>query len=384
MLTYSVRPRGGVVHALELSRALAERGHDPHLVALAPPGVELFRPSAVPVHLIRHRAEEPGIDGRVLGMLAAYRDGLARLVAERGFDVVHAQDCLSANAALELRAAGAIDRVVRTVHHVDEFRSPVLVECQKRSIHGPDLVLCVSPPWVARLWQEFGVEAGLVTNGVDPRRFGPPRDPAERARLRASAGLVGRLVVLAVGGIEPRKGSLTLVEAFARLSASCPARRPLLVVAGGATLFDYRDEAERFDARAAELGVAGDVRTLGPVGDAELLRLYRAADVFAFPSTAEGFGLAALEALAAGLPVVATDLAAFGGFLRHERSALLVPVGDARALAAALERVAGDPDLADRLRAEGLRLARAHGWDRAARAHERIYLEFARAAAAVG
>src|SRR5207248_520265 len=119
-------------------------------------------------------------------------------------------------------------------------------------------------------------------------------DGAERARLRASAGLAGRLVVLAVGGIEPRKGSLTLVEAFARLAAARPERRPLLVVAGGATLFDYRDEAERFAARAAALGVAGDVRTLGPVGDDELLGLYRAADVLAFPSTAEGFGLAAL------------------------------------------------------------------------------------------
>src|SRR5262249_23115489 len=240
--------------AWALSRPLAERGPDRVLAALAPPGVELFRPTAVPVHLIRHRAEEPDIDGRVLGMLAAYRDGLAELLAERRFDVVHAQDCLSANAALELRERGLIDRVVRTVHHVDDFRSPVLVECQERSIRDPDLLLCVSPPWVDRLRREFGVEAGLVTNGVDPERFCPPRDAEERARLRAAAGLAERVAVLTVGGIEPRKGSVTLVEAFAHVAAARPERRPLLVVAGGATLFDYRDEAARFAARAAELG----------------------------------------------------------------------------------------------------------------------------------
>ena len=221
-----------------------------------------------------------------------------------------------------------------------------------------------------------------MTNGVDPGRFGPLRDPGERERLRAAAGVAGRLVVLTVGGIEPRKGSVTLVEAFAHLAAARPELRPLLVVAGGATLFDYRDEAARFASRAGQLGVAEDVRALGPVRDDELLDLYRGADVFAFPSTAEGFGLAALEALAAGLPVVASDLEAFRGFLRHERSALLVPVGDAGALAAALERVATDERLAARLRAEGLLVAGAHGWDRAAEAHERAYVDFVHPVAA--
>jgi glycosyltransferase-like protein len=332
MLTYSVKPRGGVVHALEVSEALARRGHEVELMALARPDEELFRPTALPVRLVRHVATEPEFDERILGMLAAYTEGLARLIG--GFDVVHAQDCLSANAALELRDRGVVERVLRTVHHVDDFTSPSLVECQDRSILEPDELLCVSDDWVARLARDYGVRAGLVRNGVDLARFRPARDAAERARDRARAGLGKRLTVLTVGGIEPRKGSVTLVEAFAALRRELPERDPLLVIAGGSTLFDYRHELDRFAARVEQLGLGPHVRVTGPLEPDELEGLYRAADVFAFPSVKEGFGLAALEALACELPVVASDLAAFRGFL-DERCARLVPVGDAAALSRA-------------------------------------------------
>ncbi len=70
------------------------------------------------------------------------------------------------------------------------------------------------------------------------------------------------------------------------------------------------------------------MRVLGPLAPDEIERLFRAADVFAFPSVKEGFGLAALEALAAELPVVASDLDVFRGFLTDGESALLAPVGD--------------------------------------------------------
>ena len=68
MLTYSVKPRGGVVHALEVSEALARRGHQVELMALARPEEELFRPTTVPVRLVRHVATEPEFDGRIIGL----------------------------------------------------------------------------------------------------------------------------------------------------------------------------------------------------------------------------------------------------------------------------------------------------------------------------
>jgi glycosyltransferase involved in cell wall biosynthesis len=149
------------------------------------------------------------------------------------------------------------------------------------------------------------------------------------------------------------------------------------------TLFDYRHERERFDARAGELSVSEHVRVLGPLPGGQIEGLLRAADVFAFPSVKEGFGLVALEALAAELPVVASDLDVLRGFLTDGDSALLAPVGDGAALAAALGRVARDASLRERLRAAGRAVVAAHTWDTAAAAHERAYEAFRRARASV-
>ena len=373
MLTYSLRPRGGVVHALEVSEALARRGHEVELFALGRPGEEFFRAPRVPATIVRHDEHDGPFDDRIRRMIHVYGEGLAEPLAAGRFDVVHAQDCLSCNAALELRGLVAAGPLIRTVHHVDDFRSPSLIECQDRSILEPDAVLCVSRPWRVTLERDFGVRALLVGNGVDTGCFRPPRDAGERAGERRLAGVDGRFAVLTIGGIEPRKGSLTLLEAFAALCRRAPHVEPLLVVAGGATLFDYRDEIDRFHARVAQLGLGERVRVLGPVEPAELERLYRAADVFAFPSVKEGFGLAAVEALASGLPLVASDLDVFSEFLEHEGNALLCPVGDAGALGDALVRLALDPGLRSRLASRARRDAAGHTWEAAAEAHERAY-----------
>jgi glycosyltransferase-like protein len=384
MLTYSLRPRGGVVHAIEISEALARRGHEVELIGLGPPGEGFFRHPLVPVRIIRYEPLDAPFDERVAAMLGAYRDGFAERLAETQFDLIHSQDCLSANAALELRDAGAVPHVIRTVHHVDDFTSPSLIECQTRSILGPDARLCVSEPWVRRLARDYGVPAELVRNGVDARRYRPVRDVAERHRLRERFGLGDGFTVLTIGGIEPRKGSLTLLEGFARLREVAPELDSLLVVAGGATLFDYRHEIDRFHARVAELGLGDRVRVLGSLPDHEIQSLYRAADAFAFPSTKEGFGLAALEALASGLPVVASRLDEFDAFLEHDRSALLVGVGDVGALGAALARLARSRATRDALRAGGASVAAEYTWERAAIAHERVYARLLRSLTAVG
>ncbi|HTP19495.1 MAG TPA: MSMEG_0565 family glycosyltransferase [Solirubrobacteraceae bacterium] len=385
MLTYSLRPRGGVVHALEISEALARRGHEVELIALGPPGERFFREPNVPSRIVRYETiRDAPFDERIMAMCAAYRDGLAEPLSQGGFDLIHAQDCLSANAALELRDAGVFPHLIRTVHHIDDFTSPSLVECQARSILRPDALLCVSEPWVARLANEFGLPAELVSNGVDTDRYRPPRDPAERGRARERFELGDRFTVLTIGGIEPRKGSLTLLEGFARLRELVPDLDALLVVAGGATLFDYRHEIDRFHARVASLGVQESVRVLGSLSDRDIESLYRAADVFAFPSTKEGFGLAALEALASGVPVVATELEEFATYLEHDRSALLVPVGNGDALGDALACVARSRETRARLRAGGLNVAAEYTWDRAAVEHERVYSGLLASLGAVG
>jgi glycosyltransferase involved in cell wall biosynthesis len=152
-------------------------------------------------------------------------------------------------------------------------------------------------------------------------------------------------------------------------------------VVGGHTFFDYRAYRDGALARLPELGLVEgrDVLLLGTVSEADLGGWYRAADAFAFPSVKEGFGLVVLEALAAGLPVVASDIPVFAEYLEDGHSALLVPPGDPVALAGALARLAGDPALRRRLADGGRPLVDRFTWAAAAHAHREIY-----AAATVG
>ena len=112
---------------------------------------------------------------------------------------------------------------------------------------------------------------------------------------------------------------------------------------------------------------------LGPVADAEMPALYRAADAFAFPSEREGFGLVVLEAQAAGLPVVASDLPVLREFLSPGEDCLMVPAGDAAALAEALVAATSRGPARERLLAAGRETARRFTWEAAAAAHEAVY-----------
>jgi glycosyltransferase-like protein len=377
LLTYSTKPRGGVVHALNLAEALDARGADVELWALSPDGAGFFRETSVPTHLVPVERRDEPVDERIL----RYADALTDALREAGpADIHHAEDCLSARSLLALRDEGLVDEIVRTVHHVDSFESGFLEECQRASIQDVDHRVCVSQFWADRLVEEFGVDSDVVANGVDAGRFsssGLSRQDAGRVM-----GWGDRPVVLTVGGIEPRKGSRTLLEAFARARGRL-GEGALLAIAGGETLFDYRDyrdgwrdDAERLglmvhDGRDAPLDA--DVAVLGRIEDHEMTALYRGADVLGFPSTREGFGLVVLEAMAADLPVVASDIAVFQEHLTDGENCLMVPVGDSGPLAEALVRAARDGDLRARLIPKGRATAAAFTWERAAEQHEAIY-----------
>jgi glycosyltransferase involved in cell wall biosynthesis len=97
------------------------------------------------------------------------------------------------------------------------------------------------------------------------------------------------------------------------------------------------------------------------------------ADAFAFPSVKEGWGLVVLEALASGLPVVASDLPVFREYLTHDETALLVPAGEAGPLAAAMRQLVCDPKLRQRLGERGPEVAQRFSWAASARDHAEIY-----------
>ena len=380
LLTYSTKPRGGVVHTLELADALADLGVPVRVVALGDPAAGFFRPVRAPVTLVPGPVGAADLEAKVAGSIDCLEAVLTEVVAATPGVVLHAQDCISARAAARVRDA-AVERVpvVRTVHHVDDFTSPVLQDCQRAAILEPDVVLAVTEVWRKILAADYGVRPSVVPNGVDVTRYADG-SPARAAQLRASVGAADRPLLLAVGGLEPRKGSDNLVRALAA------ARRrsglaPVLAVLGGHSFQDYR---AYHDAVLAELPALGlqlgrDVMEVGTVPDEDMPAWYRAADALAFPSVKEGFGLAVLEAMSAGLPVVTSDLPVFREYLVAGRDALLVPVGDVDALADALTAVLTDDRLRGALVPAGHAVAQRFTWAASARRHLAVYADLDRA-----
>ena len=363
LLTYSTRPRGGVVHTLALAEALVRAGQQVTVWSLARGGdTGFYRPvdPRVELALVPYPevTDEPFGD-RVTRSVGLLGEAFAR--AGTTYDVVHAQDCISANAVI---AADPAIRCVRTVHHLDAFTTPQLVRCHETAIVGPQAHVCVSAAVAAEVRAGWGLHPVVIPNGVDSGRFGwaagpDPTAVAARDRCRQRWGRY----VVAVGGIEPRKGALDLVEAMALLRQRLPDVR--LVVAGGDTLFDYRDYRRQVLERADELAVEPSV--LGPVAHDELPAVVAGAAALAFFSTKEGFGLAAMEALAARVPVVARDLPV----LREVLAGAAVFATDAAGLADGLQQALEVP--CPSRTAAGERLAGSHSWDVAAREHLRFY-----------
>jgi glycosyltransferase-like protein len=378
MVTYSTKPRGGVVHTLSLAEALMARGTPVQIIALGDPGEGFFREVRAPHHIVVAPPRKDTLEERVFASVDALEQGLATIADS--VDILHTQDCIAARAAARVRDAGAPITVVRTVHHVDDFTTQALIDCQRQAILEPDRLIVPSDDWRNRLRTEFGVDAEVVHNGVDAGRFGPI-DPARRAALRRESGTADRFVFLSVGGVEPRKGTVYLFQALAELvaDAASPGATggpiPALVIVGGHSFQDYVDYRDKALAMLGELGLelGRDVIPLGTMTDDEVHEWYRSADALAFPSVKEGWGLAVLEAMSADLPVVASDIAVLQEYLTDGTDAVLTEVGNPHSLARGMRAVMTDAALRRRLVAGGRRVVPRYTWDRAAREHERIY-----------
>jgi glycosyltransferase-like protein len=376
LLTYSTKARGGVVHTLSLAEELFSLGHYVHIYALSS-DENFFRPVKVPYTLIHCPiAETETLEERVSKRIAIYEKYLSGLKAD--FDIYHAQDCISANALLELRNRGLIKFFVRTVHHVDDFRSQSLIDCQLKSITEPDYLIVVSELWKSELLLRFDVDSTLIHNGVAVERFSSSTMTAdENSRFKQALGLDGCRVILSVGGIEPRKNTLTTLRAFARARTALMTKGQRLVwlIAGGVTLFDYADYRERFfaECECLDVRVGRDLRLLGAVSDEELGRLYQIADALVFPSVNEGWGLVALEAMAMGLPVIASRVPPMTEYLRNEENALLVEPMDYEDLARQVVRVLTYEELPKQLAKQGKETSASYSWQRTAHSHARFY-----------
>ena len=373
LLTHSVNPRGGVVHTLELAAALHEAGHAVTVLAPAAPGQRLFRQPPCAVELVPVQTTPRDTVEMVRSRIEAFVQHLRGMLARERFDVLHTHDSIGGNALARLHDAGDIDGFVRTVHHLDSFDVPQLTQWQHTAFARASQVLCVSRLWREHLASEYGIAAHEMPNGVDTARFSPQAKSSDAALARRLGIRRGAPVVLALGGVEERKNTARLLSAFALLRVAHPQAQ--LVVAGGASLLDHSAYALRFRVLMQELGFDDDpaqpVRLTGPLPDEDIPSLYRLADVVAMPSLREGFGLVVLEALASGVPVVASRIAPFTEYLAEDDVSWADP-SDAGAIADALRHALSTRD-AQRIARSASRLSGHFSWQASAERHAALY-----------
>jgi sugar transferase (PEP-CTERM/EpsH1 system associated) len=289
----------------------------------------------VPYHVLWRKGIELGVLPR---LYRCFRREDARIVHTHQF----AQLLFS---FLPAKLCGA--RIVHTEHEFFLYRSDPRARRLFRQLIRFCPAMTVVGPEVARYYiEELGVpteRVHVIANGVDLRRF-----DVARAQARARHGLgEDELVYGIVARLEPEKDHGTLLEAFRVLLAG--QRRARLLIAGDGRL---RKELE---SRARSLGIEGRAMFLGAVTDVS--GVLAALDVFVLSSVNEGVPLSVVEAMAAGKPVVATDVGGMRLLVKPGSNGMLVPPADPAALAAAMGSLANDPEKRHEMGARGRQLA---------------------------
>jgi phosphatidyl-myo-inositol alpha-mannosyltransferase len=282
-----------------------------------------------------------------------------RTVLERErFDVLHFHEPFVPFLSLVvLRQSTSVN--IATFHAYAGF-SPAM-ELGKRMLspyanrlHGRIAVSAAARHFADRF---FPGDFKVISNGVDVGHF-------QRA-VPVARWQDGCPNLLFVGRLEDRKGLSHLLKAF-RLIRRSGVECRLLVVGSG----PHEREARRY---VMTRGL-GNVEFLGRVSDAEKAQLFRTADVFVSPATGrESFGIVLLEAMAAGTPIVCSDIHGYKGVVQRGRQAILVPPRDSKALAAGISELLADADLRARMGAAGLARANEFSWEHVAAKVEEYY-----------
>ena len=348
-------PGGVQEHIKDLAEALIGLGHEVSVISPADddaplPGYVVPAGRAVPVPY------NGSVARLAFGPLSAAR--VRRWVKEGGFDVLHVHE--PAAPSLSLLACWVADGPIVATAHTANPRSRVMhaaylaLQTALEKISG---WIAVSEAARTTLVEHMGGDAVLIPNGVTVSRYEKasplPGWPGEGGAL----GFLGRME-------EPRKGLDVLLRAFELLAAQRPGLR--LLVAGPGDLDEVR--AKVTDA------IRDRLILLGRVTQEDKARFYHSVDVFCAPNTGgESFGVVLIEAMAAGAPIVASDLDAFQLVLRDGRAGELFPAGDPAALAAAASRLLDDPSLRARLSAAATDAVRAYDWPMVARDVVKVY-----------
>jgi len=391
MLSWEYPPRivGGISpHVYDLSQQLVKQGIEVHVVTKHTPQApdEEIEPSGVHVHRV-HLAETPNdflheiqllndaTEIRVRELLEDWRPGGQPTV-------FHAHDWLSLDAARTLKYEYSLP-MVATVHATEEGRNQGIHNEMQRYIHEQEywltyeawrVIVCTDymKGEVARSFNIPTDKIDVIYNGVVASKFEFEWSEAERAAWRIKYAQPDEPIVMYVGRFVREKGIQLLLNSASAILAKQPNAR-FVIVGGG-----NRAQFERF---VRWYGLQDRVVFTGFMANRNLHQMFRIADVAVFPSLYEPFGIVALEAMAAGAPVVASDAGGLKEVVLHDVTGTSHFAGDTGSLAWAILRVLDDPQRAQRLnQAARARLQTDFNWSNIATqtidVYDRVWEEF--------
>lgn len=357
-------PGGVNAHVTQLSAELRQRGHEVTVIAPRTPANPLAQCGSPDYFIPMGRSVPLSAGGSTARVTLSWWlwPRVRQLMARERFDLVHVHEPLAPLLPLMfLHHSNAVN--VGTFHAFSDGQqlyrwSRYALRTWHQRLHGRIAVSEAARTFVAPHFPQR--QYRVIPNGIDFQRFAAANPLPELQDDRKN--------ILFVGRKDERKGLRYLLEAFAIL---LEIRRDLRLVVVGPGEPDRTCESLIDTINGVDRGM---VRITGPVSDEDLPRHYASADVFCSPATGgESFGIVLLEAMAAGAPVVASNISGYRDVVAHERNGMLVSPRDPSAIAAAIVNVIDNPELAGRLSNAGKQVAQDHRWQRVASEVEDYY-----------
>ncbi|QYK53753.1 MAG: glycosyltransferase family 4 protein [Fimbriimonadaceae bacterium] len=391
MLSWEYPPRivGGISpHVYELSKKLADRGVEVHVVTKCTPLApdEEVEPSGVHVHRV-HLEKEPDNFVHEIQLLNKATDLRCRQLLEDWREegkptVFHAHDWLSLDSARSLKYEYQLP-MLATVHATEQGRNNGIFNDLQRYIHESEYWLTYEA-WRVIVCTEFMKaevnryfncptdKVDVIYNGVDANKFRFDWTEEERAVWRGKLANPDEKIVMYVGRFVREKGIHVLLNAASVVLANEP-KTKFVIVGGG-----NREQLEKF---VNWYGLKDKVLFTGFMANRSLHQLYRCADVAVFPSLYEPFGIVALEGMAAGAAVVASDAGGLKEVVLHDETGTSSWAGNPESLAWGILRVLRNPELAAELKSKAdERLDTDFDWgliaDQTIAVYDRIWQEF--------
>lgn len=339
-MEYSPDVSGGIgTHALELARGLAKRACEVTVVACSPGSSASYFDGNVAVHRVAPAEASSGPSSIVEGILAVNDRMIESATAlfTHGDGVPELIQCYN---WLTFRAAAELGRrlgvpVVSTIQYIShpverwwgQEPLPGIVRQEQELFSASCHFIAVSASLRDLIVSTYRVppeRIAVVYNAMDPTPFSAPVSPEKLARLRHALSPDGSAVVLFAGRLSPQKGISALLDSAVLVLAQRPSVR--YVLAGEPDSLEFARWIEDVPQRYPDL--AGRIVFLGKTPRNKLPFIYKASDVAVVPSVYEPFGYAALEAMAAGTPVIVSATGGLAEIVEHERTGLHVPVRD--------------------------------------------------------